>query len=135
MSKQVRDAIVLVSHDPALERDLWAVPARAAAHWSALQAVLRAEGPVACQTADAEAWWPDHKDVDDLPARTAVSACRQCPAAAPCLAYALAADHQYGIWGGTTPEERRALRWADADGTGPSGAPVRRSAAAASWTP
>lgn len=90
------------------------MPAKAAAQWLALREALQEAGPVACQTSDPEAWWPDHKEVDELPARMAVACCRRCPAAAPCLAYALAADHRYGIWGGTTPEERRAMRWADA---------------------
>ncbi len=96
-----------MSQDAALERDLWAPPAKAAAQWLALQEALEACGPVACQASDAEAWWPDHKDIHEMPARTAVAACRRCPAAAPCLAYALANDHRYGIWGGTLPEERR----------------------------
>jgi hypothetical protein len=42
----------------------------------------------------------------------ALDACRRCHAAGPCLAYALAADHRYGIWGATLPEEGRELRWA-----------------------
>jgi hypothetical protein len=100
-----------VSQDPALERDLWAVPTKATAQWLALRDALEEVGPVACQTTDAEAWWPDHKDVQGSAARMAVAACRSCEAMGPCLAYALAADHRYGIWGGTLPEQRRALRW------------------------
>ena len=72
---------------------------------------LEEVGPVACQTSDAEAWWPERKEVDGLPARMAVAACHQCPASGACLDYALAADERFGIWGGTTPDERRALRW------------------------
>jgi hypothetical protein len=101
-----------VSQNPALiERDLWAVPAKATAQWLALRDALEEAGPVACQTSDAEAWWPDHKDVQGPAARMAIAACRRCEAAGPCLAYALAADHRYGIWGATLPEERRAMRW------------------------
>ena len=103
-----------MSQDGALERDLWAVPTKATAEWLALREVLEKLGPVACQTADPEAWWPDVKDAYAKPARMAVAACRACPAAGPCLTYALAADHRYGIWGGLLPHERRALRWADA---------------------
>jgi hypothetical protein len=101
-----------VSPDPALERQLWAVPDKATAHWMALRDVLAEVGTVACQTADAEAWWPEHRDAHGAGATRAVEACRRCPAAGPCLAYALAADHRYGIWGGTLPEDRRAMRWA-----------------------
>src|SRR5687768_12162698 len=35
--------------------------------------------------------------------------CRTCPSREPCLAFALAAGQQLGIWGGTSPEERRVL--------------------------
>jgi hypothetical protein len=87
------------------------VPATAAAQWLALRDALEQAGPVPCQTADAEAWWPDGKDAHGPTAHIAVEACRQCEAAEPCLAYALAADHRYGIWGGTLPQERRAMRW------------------------
>jgi hypothetical protein len=89
------------------------VPAKAAAQWLALRDALERAGPVACQTTDVEAWWPDYKDAQGLAASMAVNACRRCEAAGPCLAYALAADHRYGIWGGTLPEDRRAMRWED----------------------
>ena len=87
------------------------MPIRATAQWLALREALDEAGPVACQTTDAEAWWPDHKDAAGAAARMAVDACRRCEAAAACLAYALAADHRFGIWGGTLPQERRAMRW------------------------
>jgi WhiB family redox-sensing transcriptional regulator len=35
--------------------------------------------------------------------------CRVCPAREPCLAYALASGQMLGVWGGTSPEERRVL--------------------------
>lgn len=35
--------------------------------------------------------------------------CRTCPSREPCLDFALAAGQQLGIWGGTSPEERRVL--------------------------
>jgi WhiB family redox-sensing transcriptional regulator len=37
------------------------------------------------------------------------SICRTCPVQAECLGYALAAEHDDGTWGGTTPEERAEL--------------------------
>lgn len=36
--------------------------------------------------------------------------CELCPVKAACLDYALAANEQFGIWGGTTPRVRRRLR-------------------------
>ena len=35
--------------------------------------------------------------------------CRSCPSKAPCLAFALEARQELGVWGGTSPEERRVL--------------------------
>ena len=35
--------------------------------------------------------------------------CRACPSKAPCLAFALQARQELGVWGGTSPEERRVL--------------------------
>ena len=103
-----------MSHDPALDRDLWAVPVKATAQWLALREALERVGPVACQVTDAEAWWPDSRDAQEPAARMAVDACSRCGAAGPCLAYALAADHRYRIWSGTLPEDRRAMRYASA---------------------
>lgn len=40
--------------------------------------------------------------------------CRACPVREPCLAWALEAGAATGIWGGTTDDERRALRRATA---------------------
>lgn len=36
--------------------------------------------------------------------------CARCPVAAACLDWALRIGQDHGVWGGTTPEERRALR-------------------------
>lgn len=36
--------------------------------------------------------------------------CAVCPERVPCLEYAMEANEQYGIWGGTSPEMRRKLR-------------------------
>jgi WhiB family redox-sensing transcriptional regulator len=35
--------------------------------------------------------------------------CRACPSKEACLAFALAARQEMGVWGGTSPEERRVL--------------------------
>jgi WhiB family transcriptional regulator, redox-sensing transcriptional regulator len=36
--------------------------------------------------------------------------CRGCPVQRPCLDFALEHDLGYGIWGGTTPQDRQAWR-------------------------
>ena len=60
-----------------------------------------------CTRADPDAWFPEkgHKDL----ARAATRVCARCPVRRLCLAYALANREQHGIWGGTTPRQRRAL--------------------------
>jgi hypothetical protein len=40
----------------------------------------------------------------------AKSICRRCPEETACLAYALAGRVEHGVWGGTTPKQRKALR-------------------------
>jgi WhiB family redox-sensing transcriptional regulator len=35
--------------------------------------------------------------------------CSTCPSQEPCLAYALATGQELGVWGGTSPEERRLI--------------------------
>lgn len=39
----------------------------------------------------------------------AKSVCAGCPFAAACLDYALEAREEYGIWAGTTPDERKEM--------------------------
>lgn len=47
---------------------------------------------------------PGHQTGQD-----AKQACAGCPERAPCLAWALDKREQEGIWGGTTPDERKAI--------------------------
>ena len=60
--------------------------------------------------------WREHSACRDTtgPAieqiETAKSVCRQCEVQRECLEYALATNQDSGIWGGTSEEERRALR-------------------------
>jgi WhiB family redox-sensing transcriptional regulator len=42
--------------------------------------------------------------------RQALALCTGCPVRQPCLEWALARPEVYGIWGGTTEEQRRARR-------------------------
>lgn len=40
----------------------------------------------------------------------AKTVCRRCPVAPKCLSYALENNEMHGVWGGTTPEQRKTLR-------------------------
>lgn len=40
--------------------------------------------------------------------------CRTCPVIEQCLQHAMSVREPYGVWGGTTPEEREALAHASA---------------------
>lgn len=55
---------------------------------------------------DKGAWFAE----DGATARRAKAVCRACPVQAECLRYALSCGPLDGIWGGTTPYERRRLR-------------------------
>jgi hypothetical protein len=95
------------------------IPAAARDQWLALAQVLDEIDPVPCGIDDPEAWWPVRKPFGTATQR-AIAACHGCPAQGACLSYALAADERFGIWGGTLPDDRRAMRWAhDSDTTAP----------------
>jgi WhiB family redox-sensing transcriptional regulator len=65
----------------------------------------------ACRDADADLFFPVGtmgpalRQIDE-----AKRICRACPAQAACLAWAIEAGITSGVWGGTTEDERRALR-------------------------
>ena len=56
---------------------------------------------------DPEWWWPNSAADSSIP--VAIAICFGCPLIDKCLAYALQAHEREGIWGGTTPTERRQL--------------------------
>jgi WhiB family transcriptional regulator, redox-sensing transcriptional regulator len=62
----------------------------------------------ACQDADPELFFPvssvglSRKDIE-----RAKAVCASCIVRRPCLQFALATHQTYGVWGGTTEEERR----------------------------
>jgi Transcription factor WhiB len=60
-----------------------------------------------CAQADPDTWFP-RKGQNDL-VRTAKKVCARCPVRIECLDHALTIRDPNGIWGGTSPEERRAL--------------------------
>jgi len=59
-----------------------------------------------CLRHDPEIFFPNAAE-DPTPA---VRICRTCPVQAPCLAAALDTGECDGVWGATTPDERRAMR-------------------------
>ncbi len=67
----------------------------------------------ACATADPELFFnPDGtrsmtEYFSDV--KKAKQVCSRCPVVSRCLQYALEAGEHYGIWGGTTPRERRRM--------------------------
>lgn len=59
----------------------------------------------ACQAVDPETFFPAPSESADA----AVALCRTCDVQGSCLAWALEAGDCHGVWGATTPRERRAM--------------------------
>ncbi|MFJ9845100.1 WhiB family transcriptional regulator [Kitasatospora sp. NPDC101155] len=67
----------------------------------------------ACRYVDPELFFPDNRGggtAAESRAIQAKSVCRACPARRECLRRAVQDGEQYGVWGGLTAPERRALR-------------------------
>lgn len=65
----------------------------------------------ACRDTDPELFFPIGSvglALEQVDAAKAV--CARCPVRTECLDWALRVGEAYGVWGGTTPEERRFLR-------------------------
>ncbi|GAB7043731.1 MULTISPECIES: WhiB family transcriptional regulator [Catenuloplanes] len=58
-----------------------------------------------CQSVDPETFFPAPNE----PADGAIALCGSCPVQGACLAWALEVGDCHGVWGGTTPRERRAM--------------------------
>jgi WhiB family transcriptional regulator, redox-sensing transcriptional regulator len=94
--------------------DLRPVPDQAASAASAPVGVRLSRGwarRAACRGADPELFYPvgtagpAQQQVD-----AAKAICAHCPVQNACLDWALRVGEAHGVWGGTTPEERRWLR-------------------------
>lgn len=59
-----------------------------------------------CAQVGGDTWHPE-KGGNTLAAKVV---CRRCPVKAECLAYALERDERFGVWGGMSERERRALK-------------------------
>jgi WhiB family transcriptional regulator, redox-sensing transcriptional regulator len=57
-----------------------------------------------CAQSDPDAWFPDYH-----PAAAVLRVCAACPVRPECLGQALADREMHGVWGGTTPAQRRQL--------------------------
>ena len=63
------------------------------------------ESDAICRQVDPELWFPGEGDNP----RDAKRICARCPVRDACLEYALAHDERFGVWGGLSGRERRAL--------------------------
>lgn len=80
----------------------------AAAFWFASPEVAPGwRARASCQRYDPEMFFPDKTDKWGV--RVAKGVCLGCPVRGDCLAWAVAADVPWGIWGGLTEKERAAL--------------------------
>jgi WhiB family redox-sensing transcriptional regulator len=59
-----------------------------------------------CARTDPEAFFPEKGGSN----RTGKALCDTCPAKAPCLQWALDHNEQYGIFGGTSREDRQKMK-------------------------
>ena len=59
----------------------------------------------ACQGKDPDLWFPEKGESST----EAIAICEGCPVRSECLEYAIEAGEAFGIWGGTTPAERRRM--------------------------
>ncbi|GLZ76130.1 hypothetical protein Afil01_09370 [Actinorhabdospora filicis] len=58
-----------------------------------------------CRSVDPETFFPAATEAPDI----AVAVCGGCAVRGACLAWALDTGDTHGVWGGTTPRERRAM--------------------------
>jgi WhiB family redox-sensing transcriptional regulator len=73
-------------------------------------AIEAAEDIPPCQTTDPEIWFSDDQEGSGTHYKLAKKLCGECPVQNLCLEFALSSEEQFGVWGGLTPRERRAMR-------------------------
>lgn len=82
----------------------------------------------ACRNADPELFFPiGHAGPALQQLDRAKQVCAGCSVRTPCLESALASGQEAGVWGGTTEDERRALRRMRQAGARPDAVDSRRS--------
>jgi WhiB family transcriptional regulator, redox-sensing transcriptional regulator len=85
----------------------------ASPRWQASRLITRGywRSAAACQSADPELFFPisdSGKSLEQVAEAKAI--CAGCPVRRDCLTFALRTGQVYGIWGGTTTEERAIAR-------------------------
>lgn len=64
-----------------------------------------------CRSYDPEIFFPvSATGVGRIDTEQALSICRSCTVRPECLRWALRVGEAHGVWGGTTPEQRRYMR-------------------------
>jgi WhiB family redox-sensing transcriptional regulator len=64
-----------------------------------------------CRSQDPEIFFPvSSTGIGRADTEQAIAVCRSCTVRQECLRWALRAGEAHGVWGGTTPEERRYMR-------------------------
>jgi WhiB family redox-sensing transcriptional regulator len=66
------------------------------------------DGTQLCVDYDTEIFFPEEYEPSDV--AQAKKVCNDCWIKDKCLAYALSINEKEGVWGGTTPKERRNIR-------------------------
>lgn len=77
--------------------------------WTADIALIQPEPwtqDAACAQTDADMFFPESHAAPVAPKRV----CKGCDVVMECLAYALRNNETHGIWGGTSPRERAAIK-------------------------
>lgn len=64
----------------------------------------------ACRGSDPDLFFPEKDQQAQVQVEEAKAVCSTCPVRAPCLEYALTAREKQGVWGGTSDNDRRAIR-------------------------
>lgn len=68
-------------------------------------------GKAACREEDPELFYPVGTTGPALAqVREAKAVCTRCPVTAQCLAWALETGQRFGVWGGKSEDERKAMR-------------------------
>lgn len=74
--------------------------------WDGDDGLLAWQDQALCAQTDPEAFFPEKGGST----REAKRVCQSCDVRGECLAYALAHDERFGIWGGMSERERRKLK-------------------------
>jgi WhiB family redox-sensing transcriptional regulator len=83
-------------------RTAWGLDTPKTEHWT---------GSAACRGTDPEAFFePANRSKEDPAVKAVKRICEACPVRAECLTEALDRGEEFGIWGGMTERELRALR-------------------------